>query len=119
MSQIELNEQGLPIGWTGSNAIKPRIGFDNSIFSERPNELLLHNEEGHLLTIAPTGAGKGVSSVIPAILSHRGPLFIIDIKGENYQVTARHRRQVGRRWCGSIRLVFWVRMATRSIRWIC
>jgi type IV secretion system protein VirD4 len=97
MPEYETNDIGLPIGWTGSNEVKPRIGFEETVHSEPSEQLLLHQEEGHLMTIAPTGAGKGVSAVIPAILSHRGPLFIVDVKGENYQVTARHRRGLGHR----------------------
>lgn len=52
-------------------------------------------EEGHLLTIAPTGAGKGVSCIIPALLSWRGPAIVIDPRGENYAVTAARRRAMG------------------------
>lgn len=51
--------------------------------------------EGHLITIAPTGAGKGVSCVIPALLSWSGPAIVIDPKGENYAVTAERRRALG------------------------
>ncbi|MBN8913493.1 MAG: type IV secretory system conjugative DNA transfer family protein, partial [Rhizobiales bacterium] len=40
--------------------------------------------EGHLITIAPTGAGKGVSCIIPALLTWRGPAVVVDPRGENY-----------------------------------
>ena len=46
----------------------------------------------HLLTIAPAGAGKGVSVVIPTLLSHRESIIATDVKGELYTITAAHRR---------------------------
>lgn len=48
--------------------------------------------ESHLITFAPTGAGKGVGCVIPALLSYPGSAIVIDPKGENFSVTARYRR---------------------------
>lgn len=58
---------------------------------------IIDGPEGHLITIAPTGAGKGVSCIIPALLSWEGPAVVIDPKGENYAVTARRRRELGQR----------------------
>lgn len=51
--------------------------------------------EGHLMTIAPTGAGKGTGCIIPALLTWNGPAVVIDPKGENYAVTAERRRKLG------------------------
>jgi type IV secretion system protein VirD4 len=51
--------------------------------------------EGHVLTVAPTRSGKGVSSVIPNLLDHPGSVLVTDPKGENYAVTARWRRAQG------------------------
>jgi type IV secretion system protein VirD4 len=53
--------------------------------------------EGHLITFAPTGAGKGVSCIIPALLTWDGPAVVIDPKGENHAVTADRRRALGHR----------------------
>lgn len=52
---------------------------------------------GHLVTAAPTGAGKGVSAVIPTLLEYPGSVFVLDVKGENYAVTAARRRAMGQR----------------------
>ncbi len=53
------------------------------------------SREGHLITIAPTGSGKGVSCAIPALLTWQGPVIVVDPRGENYAVTAAHRRSMG------------------------
>ena len=53
--------------------------------------------EGHLLTVAPTGTGKGRTAIVPNLLYYQGPVVVIDPKGENYAVTARCRREMGHR----------------------
>lgn len=45
----------------------------------------------HLLTVAPTRSGKGVSAIIPNLLHHPGSVIVIDPKGENALITAKHR----------------------------
>jgi type IV secretion system protein VirD4 len=56
---------------------------------------LLYQGDGHLMTIAPTGAGKGVGVIVPNLLTYPGSVIAIDIKGELTQVTARRRRAMG------------------------
>ena len=58
---------------------------------------LLFSGEGHLLSVAPTGAGKGQGHIIPALLEYRGPVVVLDPKGENYRETAWYRR-----WSGEV-----------------
>ena len=55
---------------------------------------LRYDGPGHLLTVAPTRAGKGVGAVIPALLSTLDSVVVTDPKGENYAVTAAYRRDV-------------------------
>jgi type IV secretion system protein VirD4 len=50
--------------------------------------------EAHLLTLAPTGSGKGIGAVLPNLLDYPGSVLSTDIKGEAYAVSARWRRQV-------------------------
>ncbi|MFO0954202.1 MAG: type IV secretory system conjugative DNA transfer family protein [Isosphaeraceae bacterium] len=98
--------KGLPVG-RAVEADEPRrpIGFAASAAAEKDpqprralrGELLRHADDGHLITIAPTGSGKGRSGVVPALLTYPGPTLTIDIKGENYQVAARRRREMGHR----------------------
>ena len=38
-----------------------------------------------MLFVAPTAAGKGVGSIIPTLLTHRGSVVVTDPKGENYE----------------------------------
>ena len=49
----------------------------------------------HLLTCAPTGAGKGRCCAVPTLLEYPGQVVTIDIKGELYGCTHRRRREMG------------------------
>jgi type IV secretion system protein VirD4 len=85
------------LGWDGT-AHKPALGFGPAAASAAPDRAALtYAGDGHLLTVAPTGAGKGVGAIIPALLTYPGSVIVTDIKGENYQVTARRRREMGQR----------------------
>ena len=67
----------------------------------KPGPVLRYDGPGHLLTVAPTRAGKGVGAVVPNLLNHGGSVVVTDPKGENYAITARHRRQrLGQRVVG-------------------
>ena len=84
------------LGWTADRPAG-NFGF-HAAAPSKPNakpEAIADAGEGHLMTIAPTGAGKGRSAVIPTLLSYPGPVIVIDPKGENYQVTARRRIEMG------------------------
>ena len=52
-------------------------------------------QSGHVITFAPTGSGKGTGLVIPTLLEYPGSALVLDVKGENYAVTARARRALG------------------------
>jgi type IV secretion system protein VirD4 len=58
-------------------------------------DLLRYEDEGHILTVAPTGSGKGVGVVIPNLLDYPGSVVVVDLKGENHAVTAARREQFG------------------------
>jgi type IV secretion system protein VirD4 len=64
------------------------------IVGEHAGELLRFDGEAHLLSIAPTGGGKGLGAVFPNLLDYPGAILATDVKGENYAVTARYRRKV-------------------------
>ncbi|MGK7296029.1 MAG: type IV secretory system conjugative DNA transfer family protein, partial [Candidatus Wenzhouxiangella sp. M2_3B_020] len=86
------------LGWKASPAAGS-LGFHTAAPKPVPDigEAVPDAGEGHLMTIAPTGTGKGRSAIIPTLLSYPGPVIVIDPKGENYQVTARRRREMGQR----------------------
>lgn len=57
--------------------------------------LLRYDGPAHLLTLAPTRAGKGVGTVIPNLLLVPRPMLVIDPKGENARFTFDARRKLG------------------------
>lgn len=47
--------------------------------------------DDHLLTLAPTRAGKSVTTIIPNLLRYRGSVVVLDPKGELYKETSAWR----------------------------
>ncbi|HQS94482.1 MAG TPA: type IV secretory system conjugative DNA transfer family protein, partial [Alphaproteobacteria bacterium] len=69
---------------------------------------ILRLKVDHSVVIAPSGAGKGVGIIIPALLDYKGPAFVTDIKGENYEITHKARQEMIKQhpfWCARISLV--------------
>jgi type IV secretion system protein VirD4 len=48
----------------------------------------------HILIMASTRSGKGVSLIIPHLLRYTGSAFVLDPKGENARATGRHRAAI-------------------------
>ena len=95
-------EDGLLVGYSLEHERhRPVVGFAFGNEDENATtgflEPIVYKGGGHLMTIAPTGAGKGVSAIIPTLLRHPGSVIVIDPKGENYAVTARCRQEMGQR----------------------
>jgi len=60
----------------------------------KPNPALVRMPKAvHTAVFAPTGVGKGVSCVIPFLLTSDESTVEVDFKGENYRLTAEHRRK--------------------------
>lgn len=79
----------------GRRAAPPRtIGFAARAHSPA-GDLITYSGDGHLITFAPTGAGKSVGPVICNALTHPGQLIVLDMKGEVYAATAEERRARG------------------------
>jgi len=93
-SQLPDDGSALFLGWEGTEHV-PTLGFKPTSALGETRPPLTYSGDGHLMTIAPTGAGKGVGAIIPALLTYPGSVIVTDIKGENYQVTARYRRDLG------------------------
>lgn len=49
----------------------------------------------HALIVAPTGRGKTTGFVIPNLLTYQGSAVVLDVKGENFEATSRHRAAQG------------------------
>lgn len=97
-----LPEDGLLVGYSLEHEQHPPVpGFHFGPPNIGPHsgylEPILHAGDGHLMTIAPTGAGKGVGAIIPTMLHYRGSVIIVDPKGENYAVTGRRRQEMGQK----------------------
>lgn len=56
---------------------------------------LAYAGENNIVTIAPAGSGKGAAAVIPTLLSCTESMFVLDVKGENWFVTAPARQAMG------------------------
>jgi type IV secretion system protein VirD4 len=96
----KLDAEGILVGWSMEQEhSRTPIGFNFGDADRSPAtgfvDPILMKGEGHLITIAPTGAGKGIGCIVPALLRHPGPAIVIDPKGENAMVTARRRREMG------------------------
>lgn len=88
----------LLLGWKAAEKAREPIGFTaprapaEAPAGEAP---VLYGEDRHLVTIAPTGAGKGRGVIIPNLLRFEGSVIVIDPKGETWHVTARRRKEMG------------------------
>uniref|UniRef100_UPI00260D3D6B type IV secretory system conjugative DNA transfer family protein n=1 Tax=uncultured Kiloniella sp. TaxID=1133091 RepID=UPI00260D3D6B len=69
-------------------------GYKNRFFG---TTVLKHNGPEHVLTFAPTRSGKGVGLVLPTLLTWTESVLVLDIKGENYALTAGWRKSIGQR----------------------
>jgi type IV secretion system protein VirD4 len=83
--------------WGGlADAFKARLmGRHGLIIGKAWGRLLRFRGDGGLLVIAPMGAGKGVSVVIPNLLDCPGSVFCLDVKGELAAITRRDRARRG------------------------
>ena len=53
------------------------------LLGRRAGRLIGWKDDRHMLTIAGSRAGKGVSLIIPNLLTYEGSALVIDPKGEN------------------------------------
>ena len=85
--------------WATPRELKRKglFGPKGLILGRHGRHLLRLRTDQHILTLAPTRSGKGVSSIIPNLLTYRGSMLVIDPKGENAIITARHRAAMGQK----------------------
>lgn len=63
------------------------------VLGEIDGQLIGLSDDRHLMTVAGSRAGKGVSAVVPNLLTYPGSVLAIDPKGELACLTAKHRAQ--------------------------
>ena len=62
---------------------------------KRKGKFLVAKRFPHALIVAPTGRGKTSGFAIPNMLAWEGSAVVLDVKGEIFEATARHRRKQG------------------------
>ncbi|MFG6464161.1 type IV secretory system conjugative DNA transfer family protein [Roseateles sp. DXS20W] len=90
------SQHGLLLAWQQRQQRPP--GFLARPLSHptgHPSGEIHDGQEGHLVVVARSGTGKNRSCVMPWLLTHDGAALVVDIKGENALVCARHRRELG------------------------
>jgi len=65
------------------------------IIGKFKGKYLVFTGQQFVLLAAPTRSGKGVSVVIPNLLNFNGSTVTLDIKIENYKITAGYRKKCG------------------------
>lgn len=73
--------------------------FFNALDKKKRNrgQILRLPQAVHTAVFAPTGVGKGVSLIIPFLMTCEESCVVIDFKGENAKLTAERRRKLGHR----------------------
>ncbi len=86
-------ERGLFARWlTHSEMSGERWRHEGGLLlGRRGGRLIGWKDDRHVMTIAGSRAGKGVSLIIPNLLLYEGSALVIDPKGENARITARRR----------------------------
>lgn len=108
-------KEGLILGWIpgSKRSLKRAVDdlFDKSVsdadacerfidFSSKKNQagaLVKLPNAVHTAVFAPTGVGKGVSCILPFLLTCEESVVCIDIKGENYKISCDARRKMQHR----------------------
>lgn len=85
----EMKRNGF-LGEAGHGFILGKMGTPRS-----GKPLIMFKVFPHALIVAPTGRGKTTGFVIPNLLTYRGSAVVLDVKGENFEATSRHRAAQG------------------------
>ncbi|WP_327753074.1 type IV secretory system conjugative DNA transfer family protein (plasmid) [Sphingobium sp. SJ10-10] len=70
-------------------------GKDGIVLGKKSGRYLIFEGNEHCIVEAPTHSGKGIGIVIPNLLSWPGSTVVLDVKRENYDVTAGFRAKHG------------------------
>jgi type IV secretion system protein VirD4 len=89
------SDGGPLLGWLKPEGTGRAIGFQAALSGGSAAEPLYGDTTEHHLVLGPTGSGKTRSVVIPGLLDHRGPMVVVDVKGELFRATRRHAERGG------------------------
>jgi len=70
-----------------------RLGYA----TPQKDKLLTYKNDAHLITVAPSGSGKGRDVLVPALLTYEGSCIVIDPKGQLAAITRKQRERMGQR----------------------
>lgn len=78
------------LGYPGKGFVLGKLNNPKS-----PSPYVVSQTVPHVMVTAPTRAGKGVGFVIPNLLAFQGSTITLDVKGENFDRTAKARAEAG------------------------
>jgi type IV secretion system protein VirD4 len=71
------------------------LAEEGLILGKHNGKFLMMNEPKFAMLVAPTRSGKGVGTIIPNLLNWNQSVIVVDIKGENFDVTSGFRAKHG------------------------
>jgi type IV secretion system protein VirD4 len=71
------------------------LAEEGLILGKLNDKFLMMNEAKFVMLVAPTRSGKGVGTIIPNLLNWNQSVIVVDIKGENFDVTSGYRARHG------------------------
>jgi type IV secretion system protein VirD4 len=77
-------------------AQKSARGSGTVVLGKVGRKLQSYNSDKHVLMIVANRSGKGVSYILPSLLSYPGSVFVTDPKGENASISAKYRATLGK-----------------------
>lgn len=78
--ELKDKDKGLAV----KDPVKVKDSFLLGRTTDKSGTIIGFKGEGHVLTVAKTGAGKGVGVVVPNLLQYGGSVVVVDPKGENF-----------------------------------
>ena len=91
-----LGSAGFASGKDFESALKSAHGLGAVPLGKIAGKLRSYPSDKHVLMVVANRSGKGVSYILPSLLSYQGSVFVIDPKAENASITARYRSGLGK-----------------------
>ncbi len=89
-SKKEIRKNKMLDGFAVNGFVFGKLGSPKS---GKPFVSAAPNRFPHVVIVAPTGRGKGVGFVLPNLFHFEGSAIVLDVKGENFEITAIHRQK--------------------------